>query len=209
MKIAQTLTSILLFTSTVMTTFSPAFADDPTAGAPKVEIVGKVGIGGTGCPDESSASVTVSPDAQAISIIFSKFAADATKPAESRKSCNLAIPVKVPAGYQVSLYTADYRGYVAPDTTGTLNVEYFFFFFKGPIYKKMFKGEIDYLETQELLAESFSACGESVNMRVNAGMVAKGKGIATVDTLDVAKKDGSSIPPHLIYRLKYKTCPVT
>jgi hypothetical protein len=218
MKIAQTLTSILLFTSALMTTFSPAFADDPKAGAPavvapkagepKVTIEGAVG-NGSGCPD-GSATATVSPDGQEISISFSKFIADATKTIESRKNCNLAIPVKVPAGFQVSLYTADFRGYVAPATTGKLNVEYFFAGQQGPKYVKELTGEIEYTETQELLGSSFSKCGDSVNMRVNASMVAKGKGIASVDTLDVAHKGTvASIPPHLIYHLKYKTCPAT
>jgi hypothetical protein len=65
-----------------------------------------------------------------------------------------------------------------------------------------------YTETQELLGSSFSACGDSVNMRVNASMVAKGKGTASVDSLDVAHKGTvASIPPHLIYHLKYQACP--
>jgi type 1 fimbria pilin len=207
MKIAKTITSILLFTSALMTTFSPAFADDPKASDSKVTIEGTVGTGGSGCP-EGSASATVSPDGQEISILFDKFIADATKPKESRKSCNLAIPVKVPAGLQVSLYTADYRGYVSPDTTGKLNVEYFFAGQKGPKYAKTLKGETDYNETQELLASSFSACGDSVNMRINASMAATGKGIASVDSLDLAhQKTVASIPAHLIYHLKYQTCP--
>jgi hypothetical protein len=202
MKITTKLANILFITATLMTAVSPAFAQEP----PKVTIQGNIATGGSGCP-EGSASATVSPDGQELSILFDKFVADATKPAESRKSCNLAIPIKVPAGYQVSLYTVDYRGYIAPDTTGKLRVEYFFAGQKGPVYSKTLTGETDYTETQELLASSFSACGDSVNMRVNASMVAKGKGIATVDSLDLAHQTVVSIPKHLIYHLKYQVCP--
>jgi hypothetical protein len=201
MKLSTKLANILLLAATLMTAVSPAFAENPT-----VTIEGNVALGGSGCP-EGSASATVSPDGQEISILFDKFIADATKPTESRKSCNLAIPIKVPAGFQVSLYTADYRGYIAPETTGKLRVEYFFAGQKGPVYQKQLTGETDYNETQQLLASSFSACGDSVNMRVNASMVAKGKGIATVDTLDLAHQTVVSIPKHLIYHLKYQVCP--
>jgi Domain of unknown function (DUF4360) len=202
MKLATKLANIFLLTATLITAISPTFAQDP----PKVTIQGNVAAGGSGCP-EGSVSATVSPDGQELSVLFDKFIADATKPAESRKSCNLAIPIKVPAGYQVSLYTVDYRGYIAPDTTGKLRAEYFFAGQKGPVYQKELKGETDYTETQELLASTFSACGDSVNMRVNASMVAKGKGIATVDSLDLAHQTVVSIPKHLIYKLKYQACP--
>jgi Domain of unknown function (DUF4360) len=219
MKIAQTLASILLFTSAVMTTFSPAFADDPKAGAPavsapkagdpKVEIQGNVAAGGSGCP-EGSVSATVSPDGQELSVLFDKFIADTTKTGQNRKKCDLAIPVKVPQGFQVSLYTADFRGYVAPATTGKLKVEYFFAGNTGTTYTKELTGEIDYTETQKVVGSTFSACGDSVNMRMSASMVAKGKGIATVDSLDLAHQGlKNSIPKGLVYHLKYQPCPAT
>ncbi|MFM6282235.1 MAG: DUF4360 domain-containing protein, partial [Dolichospermum sp.] len=72
-----------------------AFANDQN----KVKIVG-AGYGGNGCP-EGSASVNVSPDGQELTLLFDKFIAEGNKSQESRKSCNLSIPIQVPQGFQI------------------------------------------------------------------------------------------------------------
>ncbi|OKH52843.1 hypothetical protein NIES2101_13385 [Calothrix sp. HK-06] len=172
---------------------SPASAND------KVEIKG-ASYGGNGCPHQS-ASVSVSPDGQELSILFDKFTALGNNPAESRKSCNLSIPIKVPQGFQISLYDADYRGYVAPQTTGILRAEYFFAGSKGPVFKRTFQGENNYNVRDNLAtkADVWSSCGTSENMRVNASMVASGQGMATVDSFDLAHRG-------LVYHIKYRSC---
>ncbi|MDY6900480.1 MAG: DUF4360 domain-containing protein, partial [Cyanobacteriota bacterium] len=80
--------SLLATATLIATSAAPAFA------TPKVEIMG-AGYGGNGCPD-GSASVTVSPDGQELTLLFDKFIAEGNNPRESRKSCNLTIPIKVP-----------------------------------------------------------------------------------------------------------------
>ncbi len=194
-KISRKLIPAFIATATLMTTFiSPAFA------APKVEIIG-AGYGGSGCPG-GSASVTISPDGQELSVLFDKFIALGNKPSESRKSCNLSIPIKVPQGYQISLYDADYRGYIAPETTARLRAEYFFAGQNGPIFSRTFTGEREYNVRDSLVtvADVWSRCGDSLNMRVNANMTARGQGMATVDSFDLAHRG-------LIYHVKYRTCP--
>jgi Domain of unknown function (DUF4360) len=180
----------------VATSLAPVFAGTNN----KVEIIG-AGYGGNGCP-ANSASVTVSPDGQELSILFDKFIAMGNNPSESRKSCNLSIPIKVPQGFQISLYDADYRGYVAPATTGSLRAEYFFAGARGPVFSRNFNGETNYNVRDKLatVADVWSACGESANMRVNAAMVARGKGMATVDSFDLAHRG-------LVYHIQYRTCP--
>ncbi|MBE9208844.1 DUF4360 domain-containing protein [Nostoc sp. LEGE 06077] len=183
------------FTGAVLITTSvgPAFASD------KVEIQG-AGYGGNGCP-EGSASVNVSPDGQELSILFDQFIALGNKSSERRKSCNLSIPIKVPQGFQISLYDADYRGYVAPRTTGRLRAEYFFAGQRGPVLSRTFRGETDYNVRDQLVtvADVWSRCGDSVNMRVNAAMTANGEGMATVDSFDLAHRG-------LVYHIKYRQC---
>ena len=183
------LTTVALITASV----SPAFAND------KVEIMG-ASYGGSGCP-ENSASVSVSPDGQELSILFDKFIAMGNNLAQSRKSCNLSIPIKVPQGFQISLYDADYRGYVAPATRANLRAEYFFAGNRGPIFSRSFRGETDYNVRDSLVtvADVWSACGDSVNMRVNAAMTARGAGMATVDSFDLAHRG-------LVYHVKYRNC---
>ncbi|WP_071190759.1 DUF4360 domain-containing protein [Trichormus sp. NMC-1] len=186
---------VFLATATLMVaSISPTFAND------KVEIVG-ISYGGSGCPD-GSASVSVSNDGQELRILFDKFIALGNSDAESRrKSCNLTIPIKVPQGQQIALYDADYRGYVSPNTTGELVTEHFFAGSRGLRLKQELRGETDYNVRHDLWSqgEVWSACGDSVNMRVNASMRAKGDGMATVDSLDLAGRGW-------IYRVKYRSC---
>ena len=184
----------LLATATIIATSTiPAFA------APKVQILG-AGYGGNGCPD-GSASVTVSPDGQELTLLFDKFVAEGNNAKQSRKSCNLSIPIQVPQGFQIYLYDADYRGYVSPQTQGRLRAEYFFAGQRGPVFQRVFKGETDYNVRDRLatVANVWSKCGKSENMRVNASMSARGEGIATVDSFDLAHRG-------LRYHIKYRAC---
>jgi hypothetical protein len=189
MRILQ---SFLVTTVFTIVNISPALAQ-------KVEILG-ANYGGSGCPN-NSASVSVSPDGQELSILFDKFAALGNDWSQSRKSCNLSIPIRVPQGFQISLYDADYRGYVAPSTTGNLRAEYFFAGNRGPVFSRMFRGETDYNVRDSLVtvANVWSACGNSVNMRINASITARGRGMATVDSFDLAHRG-------LVYHIKYRDC---
>ena len=173
--------------STLLLASSQSYAATVTLGQPS--------YGGTGCPS-GSASATVSPDGQELSIVFDKFVAK-----NGRKGCALSIPVKVPNGFQVSIYTMDYRGYVAPKTTGRLSTDYFFAGQRSTPLTRVIKGESNYSERDTIatMKNVWSKCGESVNMRVNAGMAASGKGDATVDSVDVAHAG-------LVYHLQYRAC---
>ncbi|MDB9338483.1 MULTISPECIES: DUF4360 domain-containing protein [Cyanophyceae] len=193
-KTSLKLLPAFLATATLITSFiTPAFAQN------RVEIVGGE-YGGNGCP-AGTASVTVSPDGQELSILFDKFIAEGNNVRERRKSCNLTIPIKVPQGFQISFYDADYRGYVSTQTTGQLRAEYFFAGQRGPVFSRTFTGETDYNVRDKLatMTDVWSACGDSLNMRVNAAMRARGKGIATVDSFDLAHRG-------LVYHIKYRRC---
>jgi Domain of unknown function (DUF4360) len=183
----------LVVTALVTLPIAPALAES------QVQIQG-ASYGGSGCPDRS-ASVSVSPDGQELTVLFDKFSALGNDPSQSRKSCNLSIPIKVPEGFQISLYDADYRGYVAPSTSGTLRAEYFFAGNRGPVFQRTFNGENNYNVRDSLatVADVWSACGDSTNMRVNASMAARGKGAATVDSFDLAHRG-------LVYHIKYRAC---
>jgi hypothetical protein len=187
------LKSLLLSTVVLATSVSPAFA------RPSVKILG-ANYGGSGCPNES-ASVGVSPDGQELTILFDEFAAEGNSRRHNRKSCNLSIPIQVPQGFQISLYDADYRGYVAPATRARLRSEYFFAGRRGPVFSRAFNGETDYNVRDRLatVADVWSACGDSLNMRVNTSMTASGRGIATVDSFDLAHRG-------LVYHIKYRAC---
>jgi len=173
--------------------------------------LGQAGYGGNGCP-AGSASVTLSPDAKALSIIFDRYSAEAgggNGKTIDRKSCNIAIPVHVPQGMSVSIIDVDYRGYVMAPVGGSANfrTEYFFAGSRGPAFEKNFVGPYDdeytLKSTLALNAMVWSACGEDVNLRVNTAMVAK-----TNRRMDdvMATVDSADFKAGLIYHLQWKRC---
>ena len=186
--------ALLVLATLVSAPITPAFASSN-----RVEILG-ASYGGSGCPAQS-ASVSVSPDGQELSILFDKFITLGNDANQSRKSCNMSIPIQVPQGFQISLYDADYRGYVAPATRASLRAEYFFAGNRGPVFQRNFNGEINYNVRDRLatVANVWSACGDSVNMRVNASMSARGQGMATVDSFDLSHRG-------LVYHIRYRNC---
>ncbi|MBF0297826.1 MAG: DUF4360 domain-containing protein [Oligoflexia bacterium] len=173
--------------------------------------LGMPGYGGTGCP-AGSASVTLSPDRSALSILFDQYVAAAggvTLRSFDRKTCNVSVPVFVPQGYSVSIFKIDYRGYVNVPFGGqaNFNVEYFFAGSQGPRFQKIFAGGYDnqYFLTNTLSATAivWSPCGQSVNLRVNSAMLAKSnsffdEAMATVDSIDI--RSG------LVYHIQWRIC---
>ncbi len=172
--------------------------------------LGEPGYGGTGCPD-GTASVTLSPDAKSLSILFDEYYVEAggsTNKSFDRKSCNIAIPVHVPQGLSVSILTIDYRGYnnIPTGARTTFNVEYFFAGARGPTFTKTFNGALDkdYLITNKLQANAlvWSKCGADVNLRTNSSIRVQTRqnkeALATVDSEDVSAA--------IVYALQWKKC---
>jgi hypothetical protein len=172
--------------------------------------LGLPGYGGTGCPD-GSASVTLSPDATSLSILFDEYYVEAggsTNKSFDRKSCNIAIPVHVPQGLSVSVLAIDYRGYnnIPTGARTTFGVEYFFAGARGPVFNKTFNGPLDkdYLIQNKLQASAlvWSKCGADVNLRTNSSIRVQTsqnkQALATVDSQDVSAA--------IIYQLQWKKC---
>ncbi len=179
-----------------------AHADDISLGTP--------GYGGTGCP-AGTVSVTLSPDAKALSLLFDEYQVSVggtTGRSIDRKSCNIAIPVHVPQGYSVSVLQVDYRGFnfLPQNATSQFNVEYFFAGGQGPSFRRNFMGPIntDYLIQNRLgvTALVWSACGADVNLRTNSSIrvntTNNREALATVDSEDVSAA--------IVYQLQWRRC---
>lgn len=199
----MTLMKSLLSAALLSISLSSAFAQDDIA-------LGQPGYGGNGCP-AGSASVTLSPDAKSLSIIFDQFIAEAGPNVGKqldRKACNIAIPVHIPSGYSISIIAVDYRGFVSlpRNATARLSAEYFFAGMQGPRFVKDFRGvqNTDYTfnNTLGVAANVWSPCGADVNLRVNANMMLTNRGyedaMATVDSTD--------INAGIIYQLQWRRC---
>ena len=173
--------------------------------------LGNPSYGGTGCP-QGSASASLSPDNQSLSILFDNYVAEAgnsTGRQFDRKSCNVSIPVHVPQGYSVSVFQVDYRGFNGLPAGGSsqFNVEYFFAGARGPSYSRRFYGALssNYTVSNTLVASAliWSACGKDVNLRTNSNMLVTtnsnyDEAMATVDSVDIGA--------NLIFHLQWRRC---
>lgn len=171
--------------------------------------LGMPGYGGTGCP-ANSASVTLSPDQSSLSILFDQYVVEAGNGRQfDRKSCNIAIPVRVPQGYSISVFQVDYRGFnsLPAGARSTFNVDYFFAGSRGVRQSKTFWGPSAnlYELTDHLTAEAvvWSACGAETNLRVNTNMFVQTNrrgelAMSTVDSADVTSG--------LVYHISWRRC---
>ncbi|GIL17017.1 MAG: hypothetical protein BroJett040_07680 [Oligoflexia bacterium] len=173
--------------------------------------LGQPAYGGTGCP-AGTASVSVSPDESAVSVLFDQFIAEAGRTTGrriDRKSCNLTIPVQVPQGYSVAVFQVDYRGFNAVPRGGVnrFDSEYFWAGSRGPRLSRIFSGPTNdnFTVTDGLMASTlvWAPCGASVNLRVNASMMAQANAameqtIGAVDSADVSSG--------LVYHIQWRRC---
>jgi len=173
--------------------------------------IGYPSYGGTGCP-MGSASVTVSPDQSAITVLFDQFNAEAGQATQrrfDRKSCNLTIPVEVPNGFSVAIFKVDYRGFnlIPRGGMNRFDAEYFWAGSRGPRLSRVFYGPLNdsFTLTDELLAQTmvWTPCGQSVNLRVNASMMVKSN--SRLDqTLGMV--DSADISSGMVYHIQFRRC---
>ena len=192
--------SILLFSAMMLSV--PAFAADISLGEP--------GYGGTGCP-AGTVSVTLSPDAKSLSLLFDQYQVAVggdTGKSFDRKSCNIAIPVRVPQGLSVSVLKIDFRGFnhLPKSATSQFNVEYFFAGTRGPAFQRRFNGPLDedYLINNELTVQAiiWSGCGADVNLRTNSSMRVQ----TTGNREAMASIDSEDVSAGIIYQLQWRSC---
>lgn len=183
--------------STVLTAAVLALAAQTTSAAPSNNTVyfQDPAIAGSGCPGGTT-DYAITPDGQTLSILFDNYIAD-----PGNKTCNIAIPVHVPNGFQVSLMTADYRGFV--EGKAELTRSYFFAGATGPSLKTPLVSSAgkEYTQRDNLLtmSQSFAKCGEDVNLRINSRIRTKSNSSSiSVDSLDL--NNG------MIFHLQYKKC---
>lgn len=174
--------------------------------------LGSPSYGGSGCP-VGTASVTLSPSEDALSILFDAFSASAgssTGKRVDRKSCNLSIPVTIPQGYSVAVIQTDYRGFNFVPSSGAytrLNTEYFWAGIRGPMFSKLFTGpqNRDFTTSNGIIAESlvWTPCGASVNLRVNSSIMAQSN--SRMEQTDIMV-DSADITAGLVYHLQWRRC---
>lgn len=175
-------------------------------------VLGQPAYGGTGCP-AGTASVTLSPEQDAISILFDQFVTEAgntTGKRVDRKACNLSIPVSVPQGYSLSVIQTDYRGFNLIPASGAYNrldTEYFWAGIRGPRFSRVYSGPANenYTQSNGILAGAlvWSPCGTSVTLRVNSSIMSQSNARMDQTMMTV---DSADITSGLLYHLQWRRC---
>lgn len=168
--------------------------------------------GGNGCP-AGTASVTMSPDQQSLSILFDSYIAEAGRTTDrrvDRKSCNIAVPVRVPQGYSVALINVDYRGFNVVPSGGAytrINADYFWAGARGPTFNKTFVGPLNdnFIFSNGLVARSvvWTPCGADLNLRVNSSIMAQANTRMDQTMIGVDSTDVSS---GIVYHVQWRRC---
>jgi len=164
--------------------------------APTGVTIKKIVFAGSGCP-ANSVGQFVSDDRTTFTLIFDSMVAQlggGATIAQSRVNCQLNLNLEYPSGWQYSILSTTFRGYVAidPDVTGLQQATYYFsgqsaqststVKFAGP-------DEEDYVQIGAIGVQSlvWSPCGSSnsaLNINIQVRLSGKGTGLITQDSVD-------------------------
>lgn len=198
MSASRLLPAALTAIAMLVASLTPATAAGPS--------IGRLGVGGTGCP-AGTVSASLTGGGSTLSLRFSKYRAAAGGARSfDRKACGVAIPFTVPAGQSVAIVGVQYAGRnkLPAGATATLQTETFFAGGRGPVVEKTFAGPStsSYRFTSVASAPVWSACGASLNLRVNSSLRVNSPHGASASS-SVATQDVSA---GLVYLLKFRAC---
>ena len=120
-----------VFAPAALVIASSAFAHNPNAIVPADPVTIKdITANGSGCPLGTVAQ-NISEDKQAFTLTFSEFVAETgpdTLSSQARKNCVVTLTLKVPVGWQYSVGSFNYRGFMGLDEgiKATHSTTYFF-----------------------------------------------------------------------------------
>lgn len=177
---------------------------------PNEVYVQSVTYGGSGCPGGSVGN-SFANDRKSFTLIFDSFVASqgtGVPITESRKNCQLNVNLHVPNGFQFSIGTVDYRGYVSLPAGVTARQKATYSFagssaqvssgtnFTGPVSR-------DYLSRDEIPFSTvvWSACGAVAPVNINAEVRLSGGATSAQITTDSA--DGKV---EQILGLRWRAC---
>ncbi len=175
---------------------------------------------GSGCNNPGSYSVNLSADRQAFTVSFSEFVAaigQGLSPLEARKNCSLTMTLNIPAGFQYSIGTFNYRGYMdldaniqADHTTsyffqGTGETGKFVASARGPLSK-------DFVYTDKVgltsvyIPDVWSPCNADRALTINPAISLRKLGGAASDAEGLITNDTVDGEINQVFGLKYRRC---
>ena len=217
MKVVQSVFKILA--PLAILSSGSAFAQDivPALVPSEPIVIENISFKGTGCADESTASVNISEDKQAFTVSFSEFLAESGPGiplSAGRKNCNLTLDLDIPAGWQFSLASFNFRGFVGLDSGVSAEHSATYFLQGAPQQLKYastsvgaFSQDYVYTDTFGVGSAVWSECGIkralSINTALRVWNTNKSKypnaaGLLTNDTIDGQIKQ--------VWGLTWRTC---
>lgn len=188
------------------------FTGEASAQVNPLEVyIESIAYDGSGCP-VGSVGQSFANDRKSFTLIFDQFVASrgpGIPVTESRKNCHLNVKVHVPNGFQYSIATVDYRGYVQlpAGVTATQSATYVFAgFLDHTTSSASFNGPVakDYLTRDTIALETvaWSPCGRPVPLNINAQVRLAGatspQAQITTDSIDGKVKH--------IFGLQFRPC---
>ncbi|KAJ3412621.1 hypothetical protein HDV05_000432 [Chytridiales sp. JEL 0842] len=186
------------FLIAALSVVSAVVAQVPSSGNtpdPSKVFIESLTYGGSGCP-QGTVSRNFNPTKTAFTLIFDQYIASigpGIPVAERRKNCNLNIGLRVPQGWQYSIATVDYRGYMdlSRGVRGTQSASYYF---QGEIAQARKDTPFNGPQTRSYtIRDSFglqstvwSPCGAKANVNIasSIALTGSGTGLLTTDSID-------------------------
>lgn len=183
-----------------------AAQEQPPEGTVVIDIVT---VNGTGCPP-GSAAAHISPDNAAVGLEYGEYTAQVgigSKPADSRKSCQLALAIHAPQGFTYAVAEATHQGYahLEPGATGVVRTSYYFqgqppsapgsHSFSGPLDDSW-----QVIDAPDVTSLVYAPCGELRNLNVISDVR------VIAGTSDPATTSFMTMATSSVYRLTWKQC---
>ncbi len=180
---------------------------NPTTGGVSLPVIAETpAIAGSGCP-AGSEQVELQPQAASFKLSLNELAIGTGQDQQGNITCNLAIPVTVPNGYQVSLIPLHFTGSLSGNGLKIeLRREYFFAGSTGTpqISTLALPTDSQFTISDSLNPEDtrqWSGCGQDTNLRVNLRLRLKGgEGQAKLNISSTDKAEPT------LFKLNYRVC---
>lgn len=156
---------------------------------------------GTGC--KAGSISVVGANTASLSILFDSYeAGKGSTTGLNRVACSFSVPIKIPTGYKISLFTADWEGYV--EGKGELSRKYFL---AGQPYTPWKKNNYNKPDSDNFLVRDninhdslSSTCdGGAFNLRIDSQ-------IKTIDENSYMTIDSSDLHNKIKLLLRFKSC---
>jgi hypothetical protein len=193
---------------------APAAAEPAPPPTDKV-IIEIVKVNGSGCK-KGSAVVAISPDQEAVTVVYSNYMAVVgvgAKNPDSRRNCKMDVKLTPPAGYTYAIAKADYRGYAFLESGASAVERATYKFQGGPDRSHVehpFAGPFDdtWQTTDVTDPDSliFGKCGKARTLNIDTELEVRAGTSDPETTTSFIAMDSTDVEINTTYHFAWKTC---